>query len=323
MMMTNIPVWWMWIILVALFVAMGYWDLKGRPTRHRLLRFAAIVLAMLSLLMLYMRPYWTKESEAMRVAIATLNSSEEVLDSLKNVQVEILNSFDDYLLKSQETNIEELIVVGDGLEKWELEKLDRSFTYLPIEEFMEGPFDYWPSEAIERSAMQLSIGIQLLDSLSLVLSGPGITPLTKKINKGQSKVSFEVIPNLSGNLLYELAGIRGKDTIFREVMPMRIKPAKTTAVLVLTSAPSFELRNLKNHLAEAGFAVAERQKVSKETYHQSFVNLNQRNLSRLSNALLESFQLVIVDADTYDALSYSDRRNLLDRLKAGEIGMVW
>lgn len=323
MMFTSIAAWWMWIILVGLLVAMIAWDILGRPSRHRTLRLTAIVLALASLVMLYMKPYWLQESDALRVAVITKNADQDILDSLVNRNVQLLNSFDGYLQKSAEVTIDELIVVGDGLESWELEKLDRPFTYLPNGKIEEGPFDYWPVEAVERSPLSLFIALQLEDSLTVKLSGSGITSQSQKVKAGETKLTFDIVPNLAGNLLYQVVGVRAKDTIFSEVLPMQVAPAVKKAVLVLTSAPSFELRNLKNHLTASGFGVAERQKVSKESYHQSFVNMNERNLTRLSSSLLEDFQLVIVDAGGYDALSASDRRNLLDLLEKGEVGLVW
>jgi hypothetical protein len=284
---------------------------------------AAIVLAVASLTLLYMKPFWVQESDAMRVAIVTNNADQDVLDSLANRKVVLLNSFDAYLLKSAEVTIDELVVIGDGLEAWELERLDRPFAYLPCKELLEGPFDYWPTKATERAALELSIALQLSDSMTIQLSGSGIHAQSKKVTKNQRKVTFEVVPNLAGNVVFQLDGLRGKDTVFSEILPMQVKAALPKAVLVLTSAPSFELRNLKNHLTASGFAVAERQKVSKESYHQSFVNMKERNLSRLSTSLLQDFQLVVVDAGGYDALSGSDRRNLLDRLEIGELGLVW
>ena len=323
MMFTNIPSWWMWIILVGLLAAMIAWDLLGRPARHRVLRMTAIVLAVASLTLLYMKPFWVQESDAMRVAIVTNNADQDVLDSLANRQVVLLNSFDAYLLRSEEVTIDELLVVGDGLEAWELERLGRPFVYLPSKKIAEGPFDYWPAKATERAALELTIAVQLSDSLTIQLSGSGIDTQSRKVTKNQSKVTFEVVPNLAGNVLFQLDGLRGNDTVFSEVLPMQVKPALPKTVLVLTSAPSFELRNLKNHLTASGFAVAERQKVSKESYHQSFVNMKERNLSRLSISLLKDFQLVVVDGAGYEALSGSDRRNLLDRLETGELGLVW
>ena len=226
-------------------------------------------------------------------------------------------------MKSAEVTIDELVVVGDGLEAWELEWMERPFAYLPSKKIVEGPVDYWPATATERATLELSVALQLSDSMTIQLSGSGINTQSQKVTKNQRKVTFEVVPNLAGNVVFQLDGLRGKDTVFSEVLPMQVKPALPKAVLVLTSAPSFELRNLKNHLTASGFAVAERQKVSKESYHQSFVNMKERNLSRLSTSLLQDFQLVVVDAGGYDALSGSDRRNLLDRLETGELGVVW
>jgi hypothetical protein len=317
------PTWWIWLIVISLLGVFYFWDFKSRIAKNRIFRLAAITLAIFALLALYTKPYLIKSRDAETIALVTDHADNNTLDSLRQLNIPMVNTFDQYLQYTVNENLSKLIVVGDGLESWELEQLRSSIIHLPSEQVIEGPTDYWPEKLVENAQSTLTFGIQTNDSLKLLLTGAGIPQQARMLTPNQAKVAFDIVPNLAGDLLYQLNGVRGTDTIFKELVPMHIMSSNKSSVLVLSDAPSSELRYLKNYLITTGYGVAERMRVSKETYRESFSNVPKKSLLRLSTTLLEEFQLLVIDGASYDGLSAADRRNVMDKLTTGEIGLVW
>ncbi|MFY0605859.1 MAG: hypothetical protein JXR10_04035 [Cyclobacteriaceae bacterium] len=318
-----IPEWWVFAIALAGMVLLVYWDYQSRPKRWRLGRLLSITLIMISLLGLYARPYTSTASEEVKIALVTESENSVDTDSLVLEGYLILEDLDEYLSLSARSNISNLVILGDGLERWELEKLRHPITYMEPENLIEGPLDMHIPEASTNTISSLTFRLSLLDSANILLTGSGISTTRKQLLAGDQNITFEVNPQIAGDLTYRLIGLRTGDTLFSELVPISVKPRKRFNTLILINSPSFEIRFLKNLLKQEGFGVVERIQITKDNFRESFDNLDRRSLSRLTKNSLKDFKILITDKDSNSQLSYAEKENVNEALKKGVLGVVW
>ncbi len=323
MMFEYMAEWWVLSIALALLSLLIFWDVLSRSAKGRVWRVLANVLIISSLLGLYVRPYLRSDAEQVKAALVTDSLFSINTDSLRKNGYTIIESFGAYLELKATREIEKLVVLGDGLETWELEQVVHPLEYLKPIQQAEGPLEVSANEAMTNTRSSLSFRIAANDSMNVSLSGAGIETSKQSIDAGNEVVTFEIKPTIAGNLAFELTGVRGEDTLFTELVPMRVIERSGFNTLILTSAPSFEIRFLKNLLRAQGYGVTERLQVSKETFHESFTNLDSRSLSRLSKSLLKDFKVIMLDKKSYDELSYSEQQNVNTMLKKGALGIIW
>lgn len=315
--------WWVLLIALGLLAILIYLNYRSRRSRWQMMRWIANVLIVVCLLGLYSKPYYEVAAEQIKVALLTESQTEVETDSLRSLGYRIITTFDDYLNLKSEQEIEELIILGDGLESWELDQLSHAFNYLRPDQLPEGPVAVSSNDAVMNAQSTITFKIATTDSLDVHLVGTGIENAIVPLDIQSGVASFDIRPKVAGNLTYELFGVRGIDTLFAEVVPMKVRDRVRFNTLILTSTPSFEVRFLKNLLKDEGYRVAERLQVSKDTYRESFSNLNRRSLKRLSKTLLQDFKVLVLDKDSYDALSYTERQNVNVALRKGDIGIIW
>lgn len=321
-MMIVVPEWWVFVIAVGLLAILIWLDFKSRAGRLRVWRIVAFVLIMLSFLGLYMKPYFQTAGDETKIVIRTDSHLPLDLDSLKQLGYRVVNLNSYYELAKANT-ISDLIVVGDGLESWELDRMKHRFKYSAPSQIIEGPLDVSSNRAISNTLTSISFRTWVTDSIDLHFSGAGIETMIGSLEAGQGQIAFEINPQVAGDLTYELTGIRGSDTIFSEPVPMKVVDREGFNTLILSSTPSFEIRFLKNLLKEEGYGVAERLKVSKGTFRESFSNLERRSLSRLTKTVLDDFKVIVLDKVSHEQLSFSEKQNLDNALKRGSLGIVW
>lgn len=311
------------MLVAGVLALLIYFDFRSRPKALRGFRLVAIVVGLASLLALYLNLHVEKQAPEIKVAIESSGSSVATIDSLRQSNYTIAQNMEAYHRIHESSIITDLVVVGNGLERWELTEVKQPFNFLPESLTKDGPFELALDEGVVKSSMEIQLRMIVADSMRVDLSGPGIEFASKKVGRGDDQVSFSVVPTIAGYLKYQLDGVRGDDTLFSEVIPVRILERSKTSVLILSSAPSFENRFLKNYLAEEGFGVAERIQISTDVFRDSFTNLKRRSLRSITSSTLDDFQLVVLDASSYKNLGRRERSNLKEKLGSGELGLIW
>lgn len=129
-------------------------------------------------------------------------------------------------------------------------------------------------------------------------------------------------PKTAGLAVYELLLRRGGRPLATEPVPAVITAAPLPAVLLLAATPSFELKYLKNYLAEAHYPVALRTAVSRGLVQTDFVNQPALSLDRLTPALLAHYAVVVTDAPSLAGLSEAENQALQAAIRAGRLGLV-
>ncbi|GAA4353569.1 hypothetical protein GCM10023185_14340 [Hymenobacter saemangeumensis] len=129
-------------------------------------------------------------------------------------------------------------------------------------------------------------------------------------------------PKAAGLAVYELVLRRAGRVLESAPLPVQVTERQPPAVLLLAATPSFEFKFLKNHLADARYAVALRSTVSRGLQQTEFVNQPTRSLTRLTPALLAGYGILIADAATLAGLSGAESQALSSALRAGRLGLV-
>ncbi|OON70768.1 hypothetical protein [Hymenobacter sp. CRA2] len=178
---------------------------------------------------------------------------------------------------------------------------------------------------------QLALGQTLQVDGTVAASGSGATWVrlvaeggnrdSVHLPQGSGHFTLRYTPRRAGQLLAQLVARRNGNVVATEPVPTQVRAARQLRVLLLAGSPSFELNLLKNHLAERGHHVALRLQVSRGLTQTDAQNLTGTDPTRLSPALLRSFDVAITDADGLSSLSGEEARQLTSATAEG-LGVV-
>jgi hypothetical protein len=307
------------IILAALLYV--EWQ---RKQRFRTLRIVCQVLIVTSVLGMLLRPSFRFSSASSPVVLLTPGFNARDIDSLLNLHGNLaIISVDDSLTYSRPVKRIEmrdvgtlaaspLWVAGEGLPSYSLPLMAVDFHFLPPGPSPDGVVALnYPTHVIAGSRQAIAITYQNSGggSRTIRLTGPGgIEDSAKVQGPGEVGLTFEFTPRVDGRTMYKLEEADSAGSVFRvSRLPVYIEEMKALNVLIVTDHPSFEVRYLKNFLADRGHRVAFRSRVSKERYHQEFANRPRESLNSLTSPLLTSTDLLLLDHGTYLSLPSAER----------------
>lgn len=139
-------------------------------------------------------------------------------------------------------------------------------------------------------------------------------------NKSQD-FQLHTIPVHSGNALYSLVAVLGKDTLQQEPLPVTVGSNNKIRLLIFSSSPDFENTYLKNHLAREGYTVTVSSNVSTNKNSRQFLNTNVSTAGLLTSGYLSSFDVVMTDEDAIEKISATELSALRSAISKG-VGLV-
>ncbi|GGK83456.1 hypothetical protein GCM10011405_34170 [Rufibacter glacialis] len=143
------------------------------------------------------------------------------------------------------------------------------------------------------------------------------------VKKGQEQAfSLRFTPKATGQFVYALQWKDAQDSLHQEVLPLTVKTPRKLSLLLLSSAPSFEGKFLKNALAQQGHSVAIQNQVSKGIYQTELVNLPALALNRLTPGLLQKFDVVLLDEATLQSLGAAEKGALQQAVRTQGLGVL-
>ncbi|MGV3539828.1 MAG: hypothetical protein ACO1OQ_08460 [Rufibacter sp.] len=159
-------------------------------------------------------------------------------------------------------------------------------------------------------------------SARLFLHAAGANRDSVEVKKGVGQAfQLAFTPKTSGRFVYQLQW-HEEDSLHQETIPIMVEEPRLLNVLLLSSAPSFEVKFLKNALAEQGHRVAVRQEVSQNIYQTETINLSKQSLNRLTPALLQQFDVVLLDEVTLQGLSGQEKQALQQAVRQQGLGIL-
>jgi hypothetical protein len=335
-------------ISLSLILMLGMlWLVFRRPDKKRLVwRTAASVLVVASIVVLAIRPHYTRTVPRHEAALLTLGTNKDslsrwlglfpdqpllfVYDSA--VQKE-WNRFspqfipDVALLRRKHPDIQTLHVFGYGLPAYDLVALD-SIRLVPHLTKVPAGIQAvdWNRKLVLGQPLVVQGLLETLPSTTYDLSilSVGVPVDSVKI-MGKGKVypfQLQTIPKAAGRYVFEFQVKAAGKLIRQEKIPFEVLPPALVRLLILEATPSFETRFLKNYLADAGHSIALRTTISKEKYRTEFVNRDPVTLNRVTTDLLDKMDLALMDIQTLQSLSASEQAALLQATQKKGLGLL-
>lgn len=264
--------------------------------------------------------YYSYTPEKKRIIINT--SRSDVPDSLLGNNTVI---FEDYLqwLKSEKSWITDtLLIVGKGLESWEISGIKQPFGYVPAP-VPEGIINLHTGPLFENTPNIIAGELFLNQDIDLSVRLPDGSLKTQTISEGASNFEFTVSIPVQGNQLLELIGVRGQDTIFEEYYPIFINPEPEIKTLLLTGFPTFEQKGLVENMAQLGYSVISHQMLGAELYKTNFYNQASTNSFRMTSKLVKELSLLVVDPAGFKTLPTDLFRTIKKQVQMGALGLIW
>lgn len=326
--------WWLIVILSVLLFSFFTWKETKRPRKFLALRITAQLLVLISILGILLKPGFVQEKGSAGILLLTSGYNKKQVDSLYNVYpgVKIFHLPDAGSYRDSEelkssydlTDISGDIrfIIGEGLPPSSLELMDKkNFQFLPATQ-PKGIVNIQLPETVKSSQLNTLHGLINADgNTTIVLSSPGGAEDSVTINEhGASSFFLNFRPKQPGLFAYGLS-IKDESGKRTEPLPVEVQQEQKLTVLFLQKFPGFEVRQLKNFLAEKGQRLALRYQVSKSNYRYEFANLPSLRMAPLTSSLLESFDLVITDGDALKDLS-SGEKNLLEKSVKNGLGLI-
>lgn len=128
----------------------------------------------------------------------------------------------------------------------------------------------------------------------LLLLGPGGAVDSADVS-GAAPFALADTPRAAGRQAYTLALVAGRDTLWREHLPVEVRSAALPRVLVLRAAPDFEAQFFKTWYAAAGGSVVLETTLSQGRTLTETLNAGAGEGAALSRAALADFDLVWLD----------------------------
>jgi len=302
------------VIICCLLAAFLVWKEISRANRlHLFLRILASLIAAASLACIILPIRYNREISVLDNKSAVLLTPGFEPDSLINYKGDHIFTIDKSVqktypkaklirldeLKTDSPAFTKVHVFGYGLSKSELKQLDHLpvvFHPLLLPDGITAISWNRKLKSGESLTVQGRYKNQSSKAVKLVLGGLS-TLLDTAIIPAQNNKEFELttVPKSEGRAIYQILVTAGTDTLEKENLPIEIEPVKPLKILMLPASPDFEIRFLKNWLAENGFAVAVRSTISKNKFSSEYVNMQQVKLEHLTAGTLEQFDVVIGD----------------------------
>ncbi|WP_066837741.1 hypothetical protein [Rufibacter ruber] len=324
--------------LALLLGAWLTWLAVRRADRRRLVaRILASWVAVACLALLVSPPKITRTYSASEAILLTDGYSSDTLQALLNrlrpkpqvfsfeteaVQAEPITDFAAF--KQQHPAVQTLHVLGHGLAEEELASLSSLRLVPHLSPLPAGVLSAsWPKKITLGEPVQVQgIFTSPEKPVILYLQAAGGNRDSMEVKKGAGQ-AFQLgfTPKTSGRFVYQLQWQEG-DSLRREAIPVIVEEPRLLNVLMLSSAPSFEVKFLKNALAQQGHGVAVRQEVSQNIYQTETINLSKQSLNRLTPALLQNFDVVLLEEATLQGFSAQEKQALQQAVRQQGLGIL-
>ncbi|ALI99173.1 hypothetical protein [Rufibacter tibetensis] len=326
---------------VALLLGAWFsWLAVHRPDRKRFpWRLLASWVAVACLVLLLAPPKSTRSYNASEVILLTEGYNSDTLQALVKrlrpkpqvyafgAEAKKAETITDLASFQQEhPAVKTLHVLGYGLPAEELSALSSLRVVPHLSELPAGVMAAsWPQEITvgETITVQGRFHGSTVQNVKVLLQAAGLPRDSVEVKKGTDQsFSLKFNPKTAGQFVYSLRWKDENDSVHQEELPVTVKTPRKLNVLLLSSAPSFEGKFLKNTLAEQGHRVAVRNQVSKGIYATEWVNQPTLNLNRLTPALLQKFDVVFLDDVTLQSLGAGEKQALQQAVRQQGLGIL-
>lgn len=323
-------------ILLTLVLSFICWkEIRRKSRLHLIWRVSASIFAVIALYFIAIPPAIPRKMNPEKENTAVLLTDGFEKDSLrdlkniplfstekaiieKNRNVQFIPDLENFT--STNPGFNKFHILGNGLDRHEMEIL-RAYQLA-----------FHPSKPIGFRAVNWNSTIRSGDRLivqgdfinvsgkpaKLILKGLSTTLDSVNIPSNKT-ATFELssIPKLLDKAIYSIIALSGRDTLANEKIPVIIEERKPLQLLIISSAPGFESKFLKNWLYAEKYALAFRTGISKDKFSTEFLNIERTNLTRISSGLLQKFDVLIGDINELSRMSPAENSAVQSQISQG------
>ncbi len=328
-----LPLWLIAILMIPLFSFFIWREIK-KPQKFIALRILAQFIVLISIIGILLKPSYLQEIKSHGIILLTADYSKREADSLLRLRpdmrlirlqeaasysgAEVLTTYND--LTRLRNGIQ--FILGNGLPDYALELMGRkNFYFLPATTPIGITQLHIPENIKSNQQNSLSGTVNIDGETTLTLHSPGGVE-DSVIFKGKGSIPFllHFKPKQAGLTVCNLSYKNGS-RVLTEKLPLVVTEEQKLSILFLQNFPSFEVRQLKNFMAENGHRMTLRYQVSKSKYRFEFVNMPSNRIIPITSSGLQLFDLVIIDNEALDALSSIEKIILEESIHNG-LGMI-
>lgn len=322
------PPLWLAVALIALGILLAFIEWK-KPSRYPALRIFLVLIGILAITALLFRPQLRTE-KSNSIILLTNNFDRKKTDSITEQYPKSylysLPNLKPYRESKTLQSIHELsalkndidFVIGNGLSNSAFDLIsDQDFQYISSE-LPEGIVDLQIKNPIIINRENSILGSVnfLKENQKIILSGPGGKEDSLTIGKtGIQNFSLTFTPKQTGNFLYTLT-VAGKS----EQLPIQVIEHSASNILFLQQYPTFETRYLKQMLGKKHNLLF-RYELSKNIFRFEKINNPGKEFQRISEDVLNTFDLLILDTDAFHQLSSNEIKAVKNSIKNG-LGVI-
>ena len=322
---------WCWPILLgaAVLLLVFIWKEWDRFRNFRFyIKVLVGLLAILSLAMIALRPALQNSEHTGDLILLTEGYEQTSLDSLKkeHKKIKVLKyAVDSPFIKDLES-IDSVFILGHGIKSYDLWQLEGKATKYFGGEQLTGitKFKYQQKHIVGDNAVFKGLYSHPIQGTKLVLEGAGGQVLDSLILPEGTEQPFELAADLksSGNFVFRLVE---KDSLGELIssnpIPIRVSKKEALKILIINGFPTFESKYLKNFLSEMDHEVVVRSQVTKGKYKYEAFNTEKTSIGNISEKLLESCDLLIIDFNSLKTLSTSEKNALEKSIREYGLGV--
>jgi hypothetical protein len=298
----------------------------GKPKFYLNSIIALFVVA--SLVFIVLKPMIRTIKASQQMILLTNGYEQEQLDSLirsnKGIRIESYQ-MDRPIFKNNATS-SYVHVLGNGVRPFDLWQFDSLPSTYSKGNHPQGVTRIKYNSSFTEGETETLKGIysNAISGHSLILQGPSGIDLDSVELTTQTIQEFElkIDSKISGNFLFNLIE---KDSIGNIIstdpVPVTILEQVPLKIMIINGSPTFEIKYLKNFLADAGHEVVVRSRLTKSRYKYEYFNLITKPSVSFSEKNLEQFDLIILDAVSTRNLSDSALNTLESSISTNGLGL--
>ncbi|WBL21096.1 hypothetical protein [Zunongwangia sp. HRR-M8] len=310
------------LLLLLVFI---FKELPGVHKKIFYLRILVAILAIGSLLGIALKPAYLRTKTKSKAVILTEGYSKVTYDSLKKQYPKIktieYNAGD--FIQPAVHDVSKIYVLGYGLQDYDFFQFkNRQVVFLPAK--LPSGIDriVYNEELFEGEKLQIRGHYNQAIKANKIYLKDFTGSIVDSAALEKTDFSLKTNTKVAGCFLYRL---EIRDSLGRKIneepLPVKIKNTEKLKILIINNFPSFETRHLKDFLAEEGHQVSIRSKLTRERFKYEYLNTDKKSFSEISKASIEHYDVLILDAQTFNRISGNKKLLLLEAIRNEGLGL--
>ncbi|MEO5893560.1 MAG: hypothetical protein ABIQ31_25120 [Ferruginibacter sp.] len=304
-------------------------EIKRKNRRRLAARLTASLFAVASLACLALPISITKkntDSPNKKAVLLTEGYNKDSLENFIKTNKEQVRVYQVDSLAWIDTSLTALIIFGHGLSRQELKSLNDIPLIFHSSAIDDGVTSvHWNQKlkSGEKFSVQGIFSNKRSWPVKIALEGFH-TPLDSVTIPAKQTKTFEIntFPKQIGKAVYSLLISDKQGALEKEPVPFEVIPVDTLKILLLAASPDFENKFLRNWLAENSYAVASRSRISKDKFDRTFSNFTSFSFDKITNPLLDRFDIIISDATELAALTKTEQAIIQAQVQENGMGLI-